>query len=119
MDPDNRFIHRAMLKVFNVTPKQLKELSAGTFIYAAVFLTEGTGLVTRRHANRHRSRSAGTVIVVVIDDRLAARHKAAAPEETSSAAAEQRGKADVRDLIGNHPGSSGGGIVQEIRKPCR
>lgn len=49
VDPDNRFIHRALLKIFNVTPKQLKELSAGTFIYAAVFLTEGTGLVTRKH----------------------------------------------------------------------
>jgi uncharacterized membrane protein (DUF2068 family) len=49
VDPDNRFVHRALLRVFNVTPKQLRELSAGTFIYAAVFLTEGTGLVTRRH----------------------------------------------------------------------
>lgn len=49
VDPDNRFIHRALLKVFNVTPKQLKELSAGTFIYAAIFLTEATGLLTRKH----------------------------------------------------------------------
>jgi uncharacterized membrane protein (DUF2068 family) len=49
VDPDNRFIHRALLRVFNVTPKQLKELSAGTFIYAAVFLTEGTGLLARKH----------------------------------------------------------------------
>ena len=49
VDPDNRFIHRALLKVFNVTPKQLRELSAGTFIYAAVFLTEGVGLVARKH----------------------------------------------------------------------
>ena len=49
VDPDNRFIHRALLKVFNVTPKQLKELSAGTFVYAAIFLTEGTGLLARKH----------------------------------------------------------------------
>lgn len=49
VDPDNRFIHRALVKVFNVTPKQLKELSAGTFVYAAIFLTEGTGLLTRKH----------------------------------------------------------------------
>src|SRR3984957_585056 len=49
VDPDNRFIHRALLKVFNVTPKQLKALSAGTFVYAAIFLTEATGLLTRRH----------------------------------------------------------------------
>ena len=37
------------VKVFNVTPKQLKELSAGTFVYAAIFLTEGTGLLLRKH----------------------------------------------------------------------
>ena len=49
VDPDNRFIHRALIKVFNVTPKQLKELSAGTFVYAAIFLTEGTGLLLRKH----------------------------------------------------------------------
>src|ERR1700733_270068 len=49
VDPDNRFIHRAMLRIFNVTPKQLRELSAGTFVYAAIFLTEGTGLLARKH----------------------------------------------------------------------
>ena len=48
VDPDNRFVHRALLKVFNISPKQLKELSAGTFIYAAIFLTEGTGLLARK-----------------------------------------------------------------------
>jgi uncharacterized membrane protein (DUF2068 family) len=49
VDPDNRFIHRALVKVLRVTPKQLKELSAGTFVYAAVFLTEGFGLLARKH----------------------------------------------------------------------
>lgn len=49
VDPENRFIHRAILRIFNVTPKQLKELSAGTFVYAAIFLTEGTGLLARKH----------------------------------------------------------------------
>jgi uncharacterized membrane protein (DUF2068 family) len=49
VDPDNRFIHRALVKVFNVTPKQLQELSAGTFVYSAIFLTEGTGLLARKH----------------------------------------------------------------------
>jgi uncharacterized membrane protein (DUF2068 family) len=49
LDPDNRFIHRALVRVFRVTPKQLKELSAGSFIYAGLFLTEGTGLVMRKH----------------------------------------------------------------------
>ena len=49
LDPDNRYIHRALVRVFRVTPKQLKELSAGTFIYAGVFLTEATGLLMRKH----------------------------------------------------------------------
>jgi uncharacterized membrane protein (DUF2068 family) len=31
-----------------VTPKQLKELSAGTFLYAGLFATEGLGLVLRK-----------------------------------------------------------------------
>jgi uncharacterized membrane protein (DUF2068 family) len=49
VDPDNRFIHRALVRIFNVTPKQLKELSAGTFVYAGIFLTEGLGLLRRKH----------------------------------------------------------------------
>jgi uncharacterized membrane protein (DUF2068 family) len=49
VDPENRFVHRALLRVFNVTPKQLKALSVGTFVYAAIFLTEGTGLLARKH----------------------------------------------------------------------
>ena len=49
VDPDNRFIHRALLRIFNVTPKQLRELSAGTFVYSAIFLIEGTGLLARKH----------------------------------------------------------------------
>lgn len=49
VDPDNRFVHRAILRIFNVTPKQLRALSAGTFIYSAIFLTEGSGLLARKH----------------------------------------------------------------------
>ncbi len=49
VDPDNRFIHRTLLRIFNVTPRQLRELSAGTFVYAAIFLTEGTGLLRHKH----------------------------------------------------------------------
>src|SRR5437016_10475403 len=47
LDPDNRYIHSALLRIFRVTPKQLRELSVGTFIYASVFLTEGVGLLMR------------------------------------------------------------------------
>ena len=49
VDPDNRFIHGILARIFRVTPRQLKELSVGTFLYAGVFLTEGTGLVLRKH----------------------------------------------------------------------
>ena len=49
VDPDNRFIHRVLEKVFSVTPKQLKELSAGTFFYAALLGIEGIGLLMRKH----------------------------------------------------------------------
>jgi len=49
LDPGNRYIHNAMSRVLRVTPKQLRELSAGTFIYGLLFLTEGTGLLMRKH----------------------------------------------------------------------
>ena len=48
VDPDNRFIHAALTRALSVSPKQLKEASAGTFVYAALLLTEGTGLLLRR-----------------------------------------------------------------------
>jgi uncharacterized membrane protein (DUF2068 family) len=48
VDPDNRFIHAALARVLSVSPKQLKLTSAGTFVYAALLLTEGTGLLLRR-----------------------------------------------------------------------
>lgn len=48
VDPENRHVHALLSRAFRVTPHQLKALSAGTFIYAALFLTEGTGLILRR-----------------------------------------------------------------------
>lgn len=49
VDPDNKYIHRLLAKVFAVTPKQLRELSTGTFVYAAILGTEGIGLLMRKH----------------------------------------------------------------------
>jgi uncharacterized membrane protein (DUF2068 family) len=49
LDPDNKHIHEAISRVFRVTPKQLRELSVGTFVYAGIFGTEGTGLLLRKH----------------------------------------------------------------------
>lgn len=48
IDPDNRLIHAGLGKIAGVTPRQLKELSAGTFLYAGLFSTEGFGLLSRR-----------------------------------------------------------------------
>lgn len=48
VDPDNESVHRILVKIFGVTPKQLKELSVGTFIYAGLFATEGFGLLLRK-----------------------------------------------------------------------
>ena len=48
VDPDNRFAHGLLVKIFRVTPKQLKELSVGTFLYAGLFAIEGVGLLLRK-----------------------------------------------------------------------
>src|SRR5579862_7273400 len=48
VDPDNRFIHGIIARVLAVGPKQLKEASVGTFVYAGLLLTEGTGLLLRK-----------------------------------------------------------------------
>ena len=48
VDPESRYIHLAIEKITGVPPKRLHELSIGTFIYAGVFLLEGTGLVLRK-----------------------------------------------------------------------
>ena len=47
VDPDNRIIHSFLARVVSVTPKQLAAASVKTF-YAALLLTEGTGLLLRK-----------------------------------------------------------------------
>ena len=48
VDPDNRIIHSLLARAVSVTPKQLEATSVGTFVYAALLLTEGTGLLLRK-----------------------------------------------------------------------
>jgi uncharacterized membrane protein (DUF2068 family) len=48
VDPENHYIHRLLAKLFVVTPRQLRELSAGTFVYSGLLLTEGVGLLLRK-----------------------------------------------------------------------
>ena len=44
VDPHNRYLHWLLAKLPMVDDRKLKELSVGTFVYSAIFLTEGTGL---------------------------------------------------------------------------
>jgi uncharacterized membrane protein (DUF2068 family) len=48
VDPHNRYILWLFTKLSSVDDRKLRELSVGTFIYAAVFLTEGTGLALHK-----------------------------------------------------------------------
>jgi uncharacterized membrane protein (DUF2068 family) len=44
LDPANRFVDAALAKASHLRPEQIKELGLGSFLYAALFLVEGTGL---------------------------------------------------------------------------
>ncbi len=44
VDPHSHYIRLLLAKLSIVDDKRLKELSVGTFIYSAIFLTEGVGL---------------------------------------------------------------------------
>ena len=44
VDPHNHYIHRLLEKLPMLDDRRLKELSVGTFIYSAIFFTEGFGL---------------------------------------------------------------------------
>jgi uncharacterized membrane protein (DUF2068 family) len=44
VDPHNQFINRLLEKLSILDDRRLKELSVGTFVYSAIFFTEGIGL---------------------------------------------------------------------------
>ena len=48
VDPDNRHLHGLIVKLDAVNARRLEEISAGTFFYAALLLTEGTGLLLKK-----------------------------------------------------------------------
>ncbi len=48
LDVGNRYVDRALGKLMSLDERKLKEISAGTFFYAALLLTEGVGLLLRR-----------------------------------------------------------------------
>src|SRR5260370_17753891 len=44
VDPHSHYMTLLLAKLSRLDDRRLKELSAGTFIYSAIFLTEGVGL---------------------------------------------------------------------------
>jgi uncharacterized membrane protein (DUF2068 family) len=48
IDPGNRFVDLAMEKAANISPAQVEKLGLGSFLYAGLFLGEGTGLWLRK-----------------------------------------------------------------------
>jgi uncharacterized membrane protein (DUF2068 family) len=48
LDPGNRFLDSALEKAAHVSPEQLKKVELGSFLYAGLFLVEGTGLWLRK-----------------------------------------------------------------------
>ncbi len=48
VDPRNHFVNLLLTKLANVDDRRLKALSAGTFIYAGIFLVEGVGLALQK-----------------------------------------------------------------------
>jgi len=43
-DPGNRYFHALLVRIANLDPRTLKAVSAGSFFYSALLLTEGIGL---------------------------------------------------------------------------
>src|SRR2546425_1556984 len=43
-DPGNRYFHALLVKIADLDPRTLKAVSAGSFFYSALLLTEGIGL---------------------------------------------------------------------------
>ena len=49
LDPKNHFLNAILEKISGVDDKQLKELGVATMIYAALYVTEGIGLLMGKH----------------------------------------------------------------------
>jgi uncharacterized membrane protein (DUF2068 family) len=49
LDPGRKMTEELIAKASTVSPGKIKALSVGGFIYAAIFLTEGTGLWLGKH----------------------------------------------------------------------
>jgi len=48
LNPGNRLVSRLLAAISGLTPRRLEQLGVGSFVYAAVFLVEGIGLLLRK-----------------------------------------------------------------------
>ena len=48
VDPDDRILQSILGRVARISPRQVKEISLGLFFYAALFATEGIGLLLKK-----------------------------------------------------------------------
>jgi uncharacterized membrane protein (DUF2068 family) len=48
-NPGARYLDHALAKMANLPPKDFRDLGIGSFVYAALFLTEGVGLWLAKH----------------------------------------------------------------------
>jgi uncharacterized membrane protein (DUF2068 family) len=49
LHPGNRWIDQPLATLLAVNPRTLRAIGLGTFVYAAIFTTEGVGLLLARH----------------------------------------------------------------------
>lgn len=49
IDPDNKYINRLLEKAAGVDSRRLQQISAGSFFYSGLLITEGIGLLLRKH----------------------------------------------------------------------
>jgi uncharacterized membrane protein (DUF2068 family) len=48
IDPENNYVHEALVKLALFDPHTLRKIGAGTIFYACMMMTEGIGLVMRK-----------------------------------------------------------------------
>src|ERR1700686_2031732 len=48
VDPNNHYLHTLLERCTDLSPQRLREVSFGTFFYAALLLTEGIGLALHK-----------------------------------------------------------------------
>jgi uncharacterized membrane protein (DUF2068 family) len=48
VDPDDHLLQTILTRVARIDPNQIKAISLGLFIYAALFATEGVGLLLKK-----------------------------------------------------------------------